>query len=404
VNRFRPLAANVGLGIFVLALCLGLLEGAARLSAALEPAGASGTPIARFHPTLGWDKPPGGEQFIRRPEYAVWIRLNTHGLRGPDREYGKPPGTRRVLILGDSFAQGYYVAEEDSARAVLERQLDSGNCGRHEVLNGGTPGYSTDQEYLFYGSEGRRYQPDLVVLFFFFNDLYYNTRAIGTGGKGKPYFDLDGERLLLQNSPVPPPPEAPAETPDGTPRRRVAPWKGSVALRLLSDRTARTNPPLHRALARLGLVEPISIDPPEEFWPFCAGSRLEERAVEDMWRRTRAILRTLRAEVESDGARLAILYVPVRFEVNESAWRFTKERYRPTRAWERDRVIARLRSVAGELGIPLLDLRAPLQREDAAGRAPYFPRDGHWNEVGNAVAARELAAFASQALPCPGAP
>ena len=43
-------------------------------------------------------------------------------------------------------------------------------------MNGGTAGYSTDQEMLFYETEGHRYQPRVVVLFFYYNDVVYNDR------------------------------------------------------------------------------------------------------------------------------------------------------------------------------------------------------------------------------------
>ena len=39
------------------------------------------------------------------------------------------------------------------------------------MINGGTVAYSTDQEYLFYRDEGRRYAPDVVVVFVYHNDI-----------------------------------------------------------------------------------------------------------------------------------------------------------------------------------------------------------------------------------------
>lgn len=94
--------------------------------------------------------------------------------------------------------------ERKSARAVLEELLGSNSeCGSVEVINGSTAGYSTDQEYLFFESEGHKYDADLVLVFFYYNDLFFNTTGMGTGRKPKPFFDVDGDRLTLRNTPVP---------------------------------------------------------------------------------------------------------------------------------------------------------------------------------------------------------
>ncbi|HEV8253586.1 MAG TPA: SGNH/GDSL hydrolase family protein [Vicinamibacteria bacterium] len=344
--------------------------------------------ISRYHPLLGWDKPPGAQVRLRRPEYDVLVQINSHGLRGPDRDYAKPAGVRRVLLLGDSFAEGYTVAEEASLRAVLERLLnEEAACGRHEVINAGIAAYSTDQEYLFFRQEAYKYGADVVVLVFFYNDLYYNTAPATVLGEGKPYFDLDGERLVLRNSPVPAPEGDPLRVPETRPYR-LKPWRGSMALRLLSNRTVEGNPALHRFLARLGLVEPRpEEDPPIEMWPF----GVRRREVDDMWARTRALLRALAEEVHGRGARLVVLYAPSRFEVNDRAWDLTRDRYRLGRRWQRERVAERLAEVCRELSLPLVDPRAALHEAEDAGRGGYHPRDGHWNETGHAIAARVVA-------------
>jgi hypothetical protein len=391
----KRLAANLALAAASLALCCVALEAAARVVVhrwRSQP-GAIRDPLLRYHPTLGWDKPPGAEGWIRRPEYNVHLKINARGLRGPDRGYEKPAGVHRTLLLGDSFTEGYTVAEEETVRARLEGLLGESACAAHEVINGGTAAYSTDQEYLFFLEEGARYQPDVVVLLFFYNDLAGDT----PGGLDKPRFDVVGERLVLRNSPVP----APA-----APRREarafaVKAWRGSVALRLLSDRTSGAAPRLHRALARLGLVEPETDEGmPRELWPFGPGHK-EDVAL--MWRRARAVLAALKDAVETRGARLVVFYVPARFEVDDSSWELTRERHGMGRRWwRRERVFDDLREACRSLGIPLVDPRADLRAAEAGGRPAYFVRDGHWTAEGHAVAARRIAQFLGrEGLACP---
>ncbi|PYQ17417.1 MAG: hypothetical protein DMF80_00690 [Acidobacteria bacterium] len=402
MSRARSAVANAGLASVSLLAGALAIEGAARAwvhaSLARAQREAAARPLSRYHDVLGWEKTPGAEQTVRRPEFQITLKFNSKGLRGPERDYARPRGTHRVLLLGDSFAEGYYVQEEQTVRAVLEDLLDRDGCGRWEVINGGTIAYSTDQEYLFYRAEGQRYGAEAVVLLFYYNDLYYNASPLGPGGEAKPYFEVEDGRLALRNSPVPAPTRGLLNRQEpGIPPPR--PWHGSVALRLLSNRTVDSSPGLHRLLARLGLVEPVSPEAPREYWPF---GRDHPREVNDMWERTRSILAALKAEAESHAARLAVLYVPVRFEVNDAVWDLSRQRYRMGRRWDRDAVALRLASVCQELGIPFADPRAELRRQESAGAPAYYTRDVHWTASGNAVAARTIAPVVRSWLPCRG--
>jgi hypothetical protein len=389
VSRLRSLLLNLGVASVTFAVLLLLTEGAARLYAGRlmrpDPAAAL-RPISRFHPVLGWDKPPGGESRIRRNEFDVLIQINARGLRGPDYDYAKPAGTRRVLILGDSFAEGYYVDEPETARAVLERRLNAGSCAGWQVVNGGTIAYSTDQEYLFFREEGYRYQPDLVTLLFYHNDLLYNARPRGPGGEVKPFFQVEDGRLVERHGTLEPDSTGGAnrQNPGRAPLR---PWRGSIALRLLSNRTVDSSPALHGALAAAGLVEPVGTEPPREFWPYGPG---RGREVEEMWRTTAALLAALKQDVETHGARLAVQYIPARFEVNDAVWQTTRERYQLGKRWDPYVVYDRLKAILDAQGTPLLDPRDALRATEATGPPAYYTRDVHWNAVGNAIAAEGL--------------
>ena len=390
---------SLALSLASLAVCAALLEAGARLWVDLQARRQEHVmdpPISRYDPQLGWFHVAGAERRVSRSEFDVRLKFNKHGLRGPDRDYAPPPGVRRTLVLGDSFAEGYYVDEGQTVAAVLEGLLR--RCGPHEVINAGVQGYSTDQEYLFYLHDGRRYGSRLVLLLFYSNDLRYNTSPVGSGGEAKPYFEVDDRGALVRrNDPVPPP--DPSRTSRARPgAHRPVPWRGSMALRLLSNRTVDGNPPLHAVLSRLGLVEPVSREAPIELWPYGPG---HAREVEEEWRRTRAILAALRAQVTADGATLALLYVPVRFEVNDAVWQLTRERYRLGRRWEVDRVFERLQEVCRDLDIPLIDPREPLRRSERSAAA-YYTRDVHWNAVGNAIAAHAAEPLAREIFGCPG--
>ncbi len=108
---------------------------------------------------------------------TFWFRINGQGMRSErDFAYEKPEGTARIVSLGDSFTVGYEVAAEECFSSVLERELLRRGYGV-EVLNAGVSGFSNAEELLYLERELIKYDPDLVVLSFFTNDLVDNVRS-----------------------------------------------------------------------------------------------------------------------------------------------------------------------------------------------------------------------------------
>lgn len=100
----------------------------------------------------------------------VPYQVNADGFRDRLRARPKPEGVFRVLVLGDSVAFGYGVAQQDAFPAVLEARLADGAPGV-EVLNLGVSGYNPYTELALFRDVGVTYQPDLVVAQFCINDL-----------------------------------------------------------------------------------------------------------------------------------------------------------------------------------------------------------------------------------------
>lgn len=109
--------------------------------------------------------------YVRIPKTTV--RINAQGLRA-NREYAipKPAGTRRALLLGDSFVFGSGVELEQTFGAHLEQALGAG----WEVLNMGVPGYTSGHAAELLAKRGLAFEPDLVVLFISDNDFYTEGR------------------------------------------------------------------------------------------------------------------------------------------------------------------------------------------------------------------------------------
>lgn len=87
-----------------------------------------------------------------------------------DIPWDKPPGQTRILFLGDSCTFGYGVAQNETFVELAEALLRERSGGSVECLNAGVPGYTLFQGYRYLVTAGLRYQPDLVVLNFGWND------------------------------------------------------------------------------------------------------------------------------------------------------------------------------------------------------------------------------------------
>jgi lysophospholipase L1-like esterase len=131
---------------------------------------------------------PGGEpvEVAPLPPFVVDYSFNRLGCRGPDYEIPAPPGVRRVVVLGDSVALGVGVRQSDTVSGRLEARLRAraaaaGSNKRWEVVNCGVSGYDTRQERLFYELVASRYEPEIVLVALYRNDMlsYLEARERG---------------------------------------------------------------------------------------------------------------------------------------------------------------------------------------------------------------------------------
>lgn len=123
------------------------------------------------HPATGYVLRPGF-----RLRSGVWkIRISQAGFRGPEIRRSKPPGTKRIAILGGSSVFGYLVSDGQEAARLLEAKLNSTDrqSPQFEVINGGVPGHNLNQTVWRFENQIRAFSPDLVILYLGWNDLGY---------------------------------------------------------------------------------------------------------------------------------------------------------------------------------------------------------------------------------------
>jgi hypothetical protein len=158
-----------------------------------------------YSATRGW-KLRAGAAGWQLDEGHAFVRINAWGYRGADWSRIKPSGTLRVVVLGDSFVEAQQVAEQDTACAMVQRELTRRlsvaggsytNLKRVEVMNFGVDGYGTAQEFFTLVEDVWRFSPDFVVLAFFPGNDIRNNSAVLEGDKCRPFFVPHGTEVML---------------------------------------------------------------------------------------------------------------------------------------------------------------------------------------------------------------
>ena len=118
-------------------------------------------------PEIVYELKPGVEGTFK----GGTVRTNSWGFRGAEVELDKPPGTFRIVGIGDSFMFGWGVGQDETYLVGLERSLNARGGPHTQVLNLAVPGYNTAIEVSSLAAKGLVFEPDLVVVHFFSNDL-----------------------------------------------------------------------------------------------------------------------------------------------------------------------------------------------------------------------------------------
>lgn len=382
-------AINVAL-CFVVSILLAVLV--AEVGLRLLGLGPQPT-INRFDPDTGWSKKPDTSSHKKTSEFDITITTNSLGLRDdPMTGPAKPAGTRRVVVLGDSFALGYTVDRDDLFVDLLERWWKAE--GRPlDVVNSGTEGWSTDQEAVWLEKNGAAFQPDLVLLFPYENDLYWNGELAYTRFP-KPRYSVTGPREAIQL-------RDPGETA----------WYERTAVGKLV--AARASGPV-RTWSPAESGRALEME-------YAAYWRTPPDFMAEAIRRTRSGFAAVKQTCATIGAQLVIVPIPGKASIVPAA-RATLEgqilgldpvsRLRrwvkrqpdprtipslvPDSAWSPDQPVETFLALARELSIRTVDVRAAFRArvqaapEDEQEELLYHKVDWHLNPAGNRALAEEV--------------
>lgn len=421
-RRRRPLFA-IGLALAGAAAALGVAEVALRLAGDRVP----GLRALLYSPTARtqYDRYETAGELLAASSFGhhplgrtPGFVLNSHGFRSAEIPFQKPPGTFRVVALGDSFTfDSSGVPFDWMWHQVLGRRLAAATGRPVEVVSLGVPAVGPRFELRLWELEGRRYDPDLVVLAFFAGNDFVDESGVPlepTAGEGLARRSLAfralRNALRVRRAAVQAPEPAAgggapgAGTSAGGPAAGAEPAgaasAGSPGGRELPGYAATYDP------LRPGFDEPafLAIEA-RRIRSVCGDDPLFERRLGE----AAAVIERLARSVELTGAGFAVMVIPDQAQVDR-ALQASLERRFPDLAsgLDLDRPQRRLGEILAAHGVPVLDL-APHFRHAGRGAGAwrgeplYKLRDTHWSAAGNRFAGRTLADFVIDAGLGPGA-
>jgi len=330
-------------------------------------------------PWLGWVHRPGFRgTYVSKDAVHEDVRVNERGLLGPAHPDAKPPGTRRILLLGDSYTESMQVPFEETWGDRLDEALGDG----WSVINGGVAAYGIDNTLLALRREYSRYDVDAYFLLFFTgNDVSDNDWELygpDRGGRPKPWFTTDGAGTLeLHGSPMPI-----ASGPVGRLKHELR--QRSHLYRFVKDR-------LGPVRVRRQYLEGSAHRIPRPWYVYGTEPREDFTRA---WRTTAALVRAIRVEAESAGVVLAAGILPTDWRVEPDQLAEVLATYpamADTSAWDFASPDRKAEALFAAEGIPCVDLTPVLLEARRTSDVPLY--SDHLTPAGHRVVADRLAAF-----------
>lgn len=373
-ERWRHRASNAALAVAAVTLLVVLVEAPAamkwvdyRVWLVPKMIGGPGPHNRQPEAGVGFRRPAHDEFTDERPGDAVV----TLGVR-TDRRYRSYHKYDRwgyrnrrdltsapVVLLGDSFVEGYKVTQDSIVSEALGRMLAV------DVANLGQANYAPSHELAALKSRGLDLSARVVVWFLFEGDDFIESSDSYTLAEG---WDLARSRVpgFWERSFA----------------RTALTWAIPASLRLY----AAGRDPIRRA----GILDYEGGREELMFFGLEPQKILRERAFGDVAR-----ILTEGYRIGQDwGSQLLVVLVPLKYRVY-------RDLVQPASTsqvgdWVANDIPQRLISLCAQAGIPFLDLTGALVRSASQDTLVYFLDDAHWTPAGHHVAAREIAAVVAK--------
>jgi hypothetical protein len=289
-------------------------------------------------------------------KYMNIVHWNSHGYYDLERNTNKPPGTYRIVLIGDSFVESIQVPLAGTFHKLLEKELNDhsllGPDRKVEVIALGTSGAGQVKNHTVLVNEGLGFKPDLVGMTLYSNDF------------------CDDDPILSDEM-------AFAAGVPGTTFRRFA-RHGYYALAFVFHRLDGYR--REKQLCNPELLQWCGEDIPR---------------VESAWKRTLERVQASRDVCKKHGIKFVLIYIGSELELKHAldpaatAARL-KDLTGPQccASWDMEKSLRRVSSYCANQKIPFISLLDPLIRSQRTSAKAMF--GDHYTMLGHQVAAKTL--------------
>jgi len=297
---------------------------------------------------------------------------NRFGFNDRDYPLERQPGIYRILFVGDSFS--WKGLQEWNYTVVLEQMFEEHFGGhRVDVINAGYTMTATGEQLAMLRKCGLQYNPDLVVLGFFVgNDVLDASRFRKRIVVGDTYFDIDArnERLFLGRPMV------------GQSRLLAfvkQRWKAHTS-------TEKSHGPDHTDL----FERDVYLEIERQRMQVCETNRVGRGEFSEQYTVACEDIAAMRDLLQPRRIGFTVALFPDEFQVEDELARdvFEKFALKPE-DYDLALLQKKIGACASGLTIPCLDLLDAFRAHGVTNDL-YLPRNTHWNEAGNRLAAQVL--------------
>ncbi len=317
---------------------------------------------------------PGASGHHKTLEFDAEYRINSLGLRSAEITRDKPPGTKRVLMLGDSFTEGNGVQQSETFSSRLQARLDDAGLGqRLQVVNAGVGSYSSLIELLYLKTAGLELSPDLVILNFDLSDLHDDIQYARLAE-----LDASGEAVAVR-------PE---------PRREPGSWPMRVLVGVTDfvKKHTRVYNFTRRRLSRLmSLSHKPDVSGDIRVDKYGMVRRCEGACDDADWKLSYDNLLKIRGLLAARGIDFWVTVYPYGHQISAREW----DKGRVFWGFEPGRVYSTrpqelIAEFCGRNGIRVVDMCDAFRKASQTVYPLYYEFDGHWNAAGHEVVADVL--------------
>jgi len=352
----RPVATRAFLLVLIFVAEFAALEAAIRWYNAAE---GSTTFQSLFmdDPEVGIRLRPGAHIRYTTVEFSTDIAINAQGVRDDQPIGPKPPGERRIVVLGDSLVFSVQVEAAETFCKRLEQKLNAaGGPDRWRVINAGVQGYGPVDDWFLFDKVAAAFQMDVVlVVAFVGND------AIEAA---------DGGPSIEAGHPL--------KTAEPTARRIRQIVRSSVVLQLVRVRWDQLRAHVVTGTPERPLASYLTDPPP-----------IVQRGLDV----TRLAFGKIATRAQGIGARTGVVLMPARFQTDDADYGHLDKAVRDAGGTlDRNGASRRFHDALAPLGLPMIDLQPVLfAQPDRAGL--FFQRTVHLTSRGHAVVSDALFDF-----------